>query len=85
MQSMKKREYTSMPLSGASDGSLVKQARTGDQRAFEMLVDRYYDSLFQYSRMIMQDKDQTDDVLQFVFLQLYLFLLFQIFQVGACF
>jgi RNA polymerase sigma-70 factor (ECF subfamily) len=74
MQSIKKREYTSMPLSEASDGSLVKQARTGDQRAFEALVDRYYDSLFQYSRMIMKDKDQTDDVLQFVFLQLYLFL-----------
>jgi RNA polymerase sigma-70 factor (ECF subfamily) len=74
MQSPQKREYSRLPLSETPDGSLVKQARAGDQRAFEVLVDRYYDSLFQYSRTILKDEDQTDDVLQFVFLQLYLFL-----------
>ena len=74
MQSLQKRECTRVPVSEASDGSLVKQARVGDQHAFEILVDRYYDALFQYSRTILKDKDQTDDVLQFVFLQLYLFL-----------
>jgi RNA polymerase sigma-70 factor, ECF subfamily len=74
MHSLQQREYTRLLVSEASDGSLVEQARTGDQRAFEILVDRYYDSLFKYSRAILKDKDQTDDALQFVFLQLYLFL-----------
>ncbi|HEY5004230.1 MAG TPA: RNA polymerase sigma factor [Ktedonobacteraceae bacterium] len=74
MHSLQQRECTRLPVAEASDGSLVKQARAGDQRAFEVLVDRYYDTLFQYSRAILKDKDQTDDVLQFVFLQLYLFL-----------
>ena len=74
MRSFQQQEYARLLEVEASDGHLVKQARTGDQRAFEVLVDRYRDPLFRYSRNILKDKDLTDDVLQFVFLQLYLFL-----------
>jgi RNA polymerase sigma-70 factor (ECF subfamily) len=74
MRSLQQWECTRQPLSEVSDGNLVKQAYIGDQRAFEVLVDRYHDSLFIYSRNILKDKEQADDVLQFVFLQLYLFL-----------
>lgn len=74
MLCLQQPEGVRQPLSEASDGYLVKQAHTGDQDAFEALVDRYHDMVFGYSRHILKDKDQTDDVLQFVFLQLYLFL-----------
>ncbi|MBA2392189.1 MAG: RNA polymerase sigma factor [Ktedonobacteraceae bacterium] len=72
MHSLQQQEYIQPPEAEVSDGHLVKQARTGDQGAFETLVDRYHNPLFRYSRNILQDTDQTDDVLQFVFLQLYL-------------
>ncbi len=74
MHSLQQRKCTRLPASDASDGSLVKQACAGDQRAFETLVDRYNNSLFRYCCTLLKDKDQADDILQFVFLQLYVFL-----------
>ncbi len=74
MHSLQQREYTKLPAVEASDDVLMQQAVAGDQHAFEALVDRYHDSVLGYSQTILKDKDQADDVLQFVFLQFYVFL-----------
>src|SRR6266446_9010198 len=53
------------------DGTLVKQSLAGDQGAFEFLVTRYHRPLVCYIRGILKDDDEVYDVLQHVFLQLY--------------
>ena len=55
-----------------SDSILVAQIMAGDQCAFEMLVSRYVASLFAFVGRYIDDYDQADDILQHVFLQLYL-------------
>lgn len=55
-----------------SDGVLVKQTLAGDQQAFEMLVRRYNVPLFNFICHCLSDYDQACDVLQQVFLQLYI-------------
>ena len=57
---------------GVPDGVLVGQALAGDQRAFELLVSRYHRPLVSYIRGFLKDDEQANDVLQHVFLQLYL-------------
>jgi RNA polymerase sigma-70 factor, ECF subfamily len=57
---------------GAPDGALVKQALAGDQSAFDVLVNRYRNILASYIGSILKDDDLAYDVLQHVFLQLYL-------------
>jgi len=57
---------------GAPDGILVGQALAGDQRAFELLVSRYRQPLVSCIRGFLKDDEQVNDVLQHVFLQLYL-------------
>ena len=56
---------------GVPDGVLVEQARTGDQCAFDILVRRYHRSLVSYIHAFMKDSEQVSDVLQHVFLKLY--------------
>ena len=58
-------------LQGVPDGDLVGQAQAGDQRAFEFLVSRYHHPLVSYIRAFLKDSDQVSDVLQQVYLQLY--------------
>lgn len=53
------------------DGVLVQQAMAGDQEAFEHLVKRYSVPLFRLIRQILRDDYQANDLLQQVFLQLY--------------
>src|SRR6266487_5256095 len=57
---------------GVPDGVLVGQALAGDQCAFELLVSRYHQPLVSYIRGFLKDNDQSYDVLQHVYLQLYL-------------
>jgi RNA polymerase sigma-70 factor (ECF subfamily) len=57
---------------GVPDGVLVGQALAGDQRAFELLVSRYHRPLVSYIRGFLKGDEQVSDVLQHVFLQLYL-------------
>ena len=57
---------------GVPDGVLVGQALAGDQRAFELLVSRYRQPLVSCIRGFLKDDEQVNDVLQHVFLQLYL-------------
>lgn len=57
---------------GVPDGVLVGQAQAGDQLAFESLVNRYHNSLASYIAGFLKDGEQAADVLQHVYLQLYL-------------
>jgi RNA polymerase sigma factor (sigma-70 family) len=54
------------------DGLLVGQALAGDQGAFECLVTRYQQPLVHLIRGFLNDHDQSYDILQQVYLQLYL-------------
>ncbi len=54
------------------DGFLVGQALAGDQCAFECLVTRYQQQLVGLIQGFLKDHDQSYDILQQVYLQLYL-------------
>jgi RNA polymerase sigma factor (sigma-70 family) len=54
------------------DGLLVGQALAGDQCAFECLVNRYQQRLVGLIQGFLKDHDQSYDILQQVYLQLYL-------------
>lgn len=54
------------------DGVLAQRAMSSDQQAFEMLVNRYSTSLFSFIYHYLDDYDKACDILQQVFLQLYL-------------
>jgi RNA polymerase sigma-70 factor (ECF subfamily) len=70
---MQLREKTKMPVSlEIADGILVQQALAGNQGAFETLVRRYNVPLFNFICHSLSDYDQACDVLQHVFLQLYI-------------
>ena len=69
---MQVRERTKTQSPELSDGVLVKQTLAGDQYAFEMLVRRYNVPLFNFICHCLGDYDQACDVLQQVFLQLYI-------------
>lgn len=53
------------------DGFLVEQALAGDQSAFDILVRRYHRLLVSYIHGYINDSEQVYDVLQHVFLKLY--------------
>src|SRR5216683_1073525 len=65
------RQYSALQGQGVPDGVLVGQAQAGDQRAFEFLVSRYHRPLANYIRGFLKDGEQVYDVLQQVYLQLY--------------
>jgi RNA polymerase sigma-70 factor (ECF subfamily) len=69
---MQVRERAKIQSPEISDGMLVKQTLAGDQYAFEMLVRRYNVPLFNFICHCLGDYDQACDVLQQVFLQLYI-------------
>ena len=72
MRYMQQPQSGTTPVPGVPDGVLVGQALTGDERAFATLVERYQDPLLGYIRGMLQDGEQSSDVLQQVLLQLYL-------------
>lgn len=65
------QQYTVPQEQEVPDGALVKQSLVGDQGAFEFLVTRYRRPLVCYIRGMLKDDDEVSDVLQQVFLQLY--------------
>src|SRR5260370_26554958 len=65
------RERTKTRVPEIADGVLSKQSLAGDQQAFESLVKRYSGSLFNFICRFLGDYDQASDILQQVFLQLY--------------
>ena len=56
----------------SSDYELVQKALAGDMSGFEMLVERYNLMLTNWAYRILRNRQQVEDVLQFVFLQLFL-------------
>jgi RNA polymerase sigma factor (sigma-70 family) len=56
---------------GSPDSILVRQALAGDEHAFESLVYRYHNALLGYVGSYLKDREQASDVVQFVFLQLF--------------
>jgi len=66
------QQYNILQRREVPDGVLVGQALAGDQCAFELLVNRYHQPLVSYIRGFLKDNDQSYDVLQHVYLQLYL-------------
>src|SRR5437016_9744782 len=66
------QQYNILQRKEGPDGVLVGQALAGDQCAFEFLVNRYHQQLVSYIRGFLKDNDQSYDVLQHVYLQLYL-------------
>ena len=71
MSYVQPRHYSMPKGQGVPDGVLVEQALAGDQRAFELLVSRYHRLLVSYIHGFIKDSEQVYDVLQHVFLQLY--------------
>lgn len=59
------------PLPELSDRALIEQILSGDQWAFEYLVYRYHTSLYSFIYRRLRDYELTCDVLQLVWLQLY--------------
>ena len=55
-----------------ADSVLVQQALSGDQEAFEALVSRYKKSLFGLIYHYVGEYHEAEDILQHVWLQLYL-------------
>ncbi|HBC19892.1 MAG TPA: RNA polymerase sigma factor RpoE, partial [Alcanivorax sp.] len=52
-----------------SDEELVKKAKTGDQRAFEVLVRKYQQRIFALISRYVRDSDEVQDVAQEAFLK----------------
>lgn len=69
---MQVQERTKIQTSHMSDGILAQQSLAGDQQAFETLVQRYSTPLFNFICRFLGDYDQACDILQQVFLQLYI-------------
>ena len=69
---MQVRERVKVQSPEISDGVLAQQTLAGDQRAFETLVQRYSGTLFNFVCRFLADYDQACDILQQVFLQLYI-------------
>jgi RNA polymerase sigma-70 factor (ECF subfamily) len=69
---METQEYGEMQEPETSDNVLVHQALAGDQAAFEALVSRYQRSLFRLIYRYVGEYHEAHDVLQYVWLQLYL-------------
>lgn len=57
-----------------TDRQLVGRVVAGDHSAFDILVCRYSTPLFSFIRRHLTDNELSRDVLQFVFLKLYMFI-----------
>jgi RNA polymerase sigma-70 factor (ECF subfamily) len=77
-EQVKYERQHSMPMASvspdATDASLVELAAAGNERAFELLVQRYELLIKQFVYRHLAHHEDVQDIVQFVFLQLYLFL-----------
>ena len=55
-----------------TDGILAQQAMAGNEDAYALLVERYSSALFNFICRFLNDHDAANDILQQVFLQLYI-------------
>jgi RNA polymerase sigma-70 factor (ECF subfamily) len=71
MSYLQTQPYSEPKRQVVPDGFLVEQALAGDQCAFDILVRRYHRLLASYIYGFLKDSEQVYDVLQYVFLKLY--------------
>jgi len=69
---MQKLTCVSPCLKEASDSILVQQVLDGNHDAFAILMDRYNSLLYRFVYHYLGEYDQACDVVQHVFLQLYI-------------
>jgi RNA polymerase sigma-70 factor, ECF subfamily len=69
---MRVQEQSTGAAAELSDNALVQQALAGDQQTFEALVQRYSAALFRLAYRYVGEREEASDVLQQVWLQLYL-------------
>src|SRR6266581_253048 len=69
---MERQGFRNTRDSDTLDNVLVQQALAGDQEAFEALISRYQHSLFRHIYRYVGEYNEAHDVLQQVWLQLYL-------------
>ncbi|GCE11063.1 RNA polymerase sigma factor [Tengunoibacter tsumagoiensis] len=69
---MKKTESLPAHWLDYSDGVLVQHVLAGDQSAFEALMDRYHPMLYRFIYQHLGEYDQACDVIQQVFLKLFI-------------
>jgi len=69
---MQMRERVKIQFPDISDGILARQTLDGDQQAFETLMKRYHAPLYNFICRFLNDYDSACDILQQVFLQLYI-------------
>jgi len=50
---------------------LIKRARTGDDRAFTVLVRRYEDMIYSFSYKVCRNKEKAEETLQDTFINVY--------------
>ncbi|WP_165769976.1 RNA polymerase sigma factor [Flagellimonas pacifica] len=60
-----------MNLKYGDDYDLIFGLNKGDRRAFEVLVDKYYNILYLYALNLTREKSVSEDILQEVFLNLW--------------
>jgi len=56
---------------GRSDDALVARVRAGDERAFELVFDRYHRGLLAFCRHMLGSGDEAEDALQHTFMAAY--------------
>jgi RNA polymerase sigma-70 factor (family 1) len=58
-------------MSAQTDKELLQAMRSGDEPAFQYIFDRYWQPLFSFVNRIIDDEDQTKDILQNTFIELW--------------
>ncbi|HEX6695343.1 MAG TPA: sigma-70 family RNA polymerase sigma factor [Solirubrobacteraceae bacterium] len=56
---------------GRSDDALVARVRAGDERAFELVFDRYHRGLLAFCRRMLASNEEAEDALQHTFMAAY--------------
>lgn len=57
---------------GSSDKYLVRRIRHSDTQSFKELFEKYYDRFFSFAFALLRDADAAEDILQNVFLKLWI-------------
>lgn len=67
-----RRSGGTVPRALATDDiTLVERVRTGDQRAFKLLVERYQRKIYSVALGMLKDKEEARDVAQEAFVKVY--------------
>ena len=56
----------------SSDKQLIRAIKSGDTKSFEKLFEKYYDKYFSFACALLHDAEAAEDVLQNVFLKIWL-------------